>query len=76
MSGAAKQNVNRARKVPRLGSRAKQLRRGRVEHLEDRWLMAVVHGDFNNDGFQDMAVGVPGEDVGSLRSRSFENDFA
>ena len=27
---------------------------------------ALVHGDFNSDGFADLAVGVPGEDIGSI----------
>ena len=35
-----------------------------LEYLEGRALMSIVTGDFNGDGFQDMAVGAPAEDVG------------
>ena len=31
------------------------------EVLETRCLLSVVTGDFNNDGFEDLAVGVPGD---------------
>lgn len=34
----------------------------------DAFGSAVALGDFNGDGFQDVAVGVPGEDIGSRNS--------
>jgi hypothetical protein len=34
---------------------------------------ALSSGDFNNDGFADLAVGVPGEDVGSIRDAGAVN---
>lgn len=37
-----------------------------AETLEDRRLLSAVYGDFNGDGYDDLAVGVPGEDVSSI----------
>jgi hypothetical protein len=34
---------------------------------------ALASGDFNNDGFADLAVGVPGEDVGLIRDAGAVN---
>ncbi len=36
-----------------------------VETLEARRLLTTVWADFNNDGFDDLAVGTPGEDSGA-----------
>lgn len=36
-----------------------------IESLENRTLLTAVFGDFNGDGFDDLAVGTPGEDIGS-----------
>ena len=36
-----------------------------LETLEARRLLATVWADFNNDGFDDLAVGTPGEDSGA-----------
>ncbi len=36
---------------------------GRAER-DDNFGAALATGDFNNDGFEDLAIGVPGEDVG------------
>ena len=35
-----------------------------LERLEDKRMLAVAFGDFNQDGYQDMAVGAPREDFG------------
>ena len=32
---------------------------------DDRYSAAIVSGDFDNNGFYDLVVGVPGEDIGS-----------
>jgi hypothetical protein len=32
----------------------------------DRFGTAVVAGDFDNDGYDDLAIGIPGEDVGTI----------
>src|SRR4051794_4697788 len=37
-----------------------------VECLEARALMSASGPDFNHDGFDDLAVGVPGEDIGTV----------
>ena len=39
----------------------------------DRFGNAVVHGDFNGDGFQDLAIGVPLEDIRNVPSPSIAN---
>jgi hypothetical protein len=41
----------------------------------DRFGAALVTGDFNGDGYDDLAVGVPGEDVGAVRSAGAVNVF-
>src|SRR5262245_3057915 len=44
-------------------------RRGRalrLETLEDRCLLSGVQGDFNADGFGDLVVGIPNENVGAV----------
>lgn len=45
--------------------RLRRLCRG-FERLEDRWVLNIAYGDFDGDGFQDMAVGIPGEGVPSV----------
>jgi len=37
-----------------------------IERLEQRTLLTSVFGDFNGDGFDDLAIGVPGEYVGPI----------
>lgn len=39
----------------------------KFESCESRLLFAGLHGDFNGDGFDDLVVGVPHEDLGSVR---------
>ena len=39
----------------------------------DRFGNAVVHGDFNGDGFEDLAIGVPLEDIRNVPSPSIAN---
>ena len=36
-----------------------------MERLDARYMLATVMGDFNGDGFDDLAVGSPYEDVGT-----------
>lgn len=44
-----------------------------VAEAGDRFGHTVVVGDFNNDGYDDVAVGVPGEDIGRLRDAGAVN---
>ena len=46
--------------------RAVEQRSLRGETLEARRVMATVTGDFNGDGIDDVAHGLPGEDVGAI----------
>ena len=39
-----------------------------TSHVDDAFGAAVVAADFNNDGFSDLAIGVPGERVGGRRN--------
>jgi hypothetical protein len=39
---------------------------GSSPEAEDRFGQALAAGDFDQDGYADLAVGVPGEDVGSI----------
>ena len=41
-------------------------RRLSLEPLDARRVLAVVVGDFNGDGYGDLASGIPGEDVGTI----------
>ncbi len=34
---------------------------------------SLASGDFNNDGFNDLAVGAPGEDVGAVKDAGLVN---
>lgn len=45
----------------------------RIEPLESRQMMTSVYADFNGDGFDDLAIGVPGEDIGSIRDAGAVN---
>ena len=45
---------------------------GRAER-GDRLGCELATGDFNNDGFEDLAIGVPNEDFGRIL---FDDDFA
>ncbi len=50
-------------------ARIQTRRRPRLESLENRQLLAAaVTGDFNNDGLQDVALGMPDQAVGQLKA--------
>ena len=44
-----------------------------VAEAKDHFGSALSIGDFNNDGFDDLAIGVPNEDVGSLEDAGTVN---
>lgn len=44
-----------------------------LESLEHRKLLTATIGDFDGDGFEDVAVGVPHEDVGSIQNAGSVN---
>jgi hypothetical protein len=50
----------RRRRTPRA------VRRLSLEHLDVRRVLAAVFGDFNNDTYDDLATGIPGEDIGAI----------
>jgi hypothetical protein len=51
---------------PSRTNQIKQKRRPLFERLELRYALTALAGDFNGDGFDDIAVGAPGEDVGTV----------
>ena len=63
--GTAKDCRRRAKRVR--GNKRGRLALGRMhERLELRLALTAAHGDFNGDGYMDLAIGVPGEDVGAI----------
>lgn len=44
-----------------------------ASEARDRFGEALAAGDFNGDGYQDLAIGVPGEDLGSIRDAGMVN---
>lgn len=51
-------NRRRTSLASRIGGRL-----SKCEALEDRRMLSVAHGDFNGDGYDDLAIGVPNEEV-------------
>ena len=45
----------------------------RLELLESRNLLTSIAGDFNDDGYDDLAIGVPGEDIGPIQAAGAVN---
>jgi hypothetical protein len=63
--GTAKDCRRRAKRVR--GNKRGQSALSRMhERLELRLALTAAHGDFNGDGYMDLAIGVPGEDVGAI----------
>ena len=62
--------LDRRRDSIRHRARIKSLHEASAAHASRSWkaahLLSTVFGDFNRDGFDDLAVGVPGEDVGTV----------
>lgn len=58
--------LRRNRQYRRIGTGRSLGKRSLYERLEQRLALTSVTGDFNGDGFDDVAIGVPGEDVGAL----------
>ncbi len=46
---------------------------GAAAEVDDRWGYAVAVGDFDFDNFTDVAVGAPGEDIGSAQAAGTVN---
>src|SRR2546421_648957 len=66
MSDSSNAYRDRSRINHRPASRRRTPSRGsRVESLEGRTLLSAVLGDFNRDGYADLAVGSSGEKVGN-----------
>lgn len=58
---------------PTRSVRSRKLRSLSFEGMEDRTLLSTVMGDFNADGFGDLAVGVPEEGIGGINGSGAVN---
>ena len=68
--GRKRSELRKERRDRKQKSRGRRLR---LETLESRQLLTSVQGDFDNDGFDDLAIGVPYEDIGSIEDAGAVN---
>jgi len=53
---------------PQAGTRLLQTRFNASDEADDLFGFALATGDFNKDGFVDLAIGTPGEQVGTIKA--------
>jgi hypothetical protein len=55
---------------PSAGVLVAQTALGSSDEAGDQWGASLATGDFNKDGYADLAIGVPGEQIGTIKSGS------